>query len=268
MPAPQELLQTAVQAAHAAADLLRELATQPRQVHEKGYLDIVTDGDLAADQAIQGVILRDWPGHHLLSEEDEAARQGPWQPSDGYWWLVDPIDGTTNFARGLPSWSISIACGQGEQLLAGVVFDVARDDLYAAAQGSGATRNGDSIFTNQRAELAWAMCLNDYPVAAEIRAEMIGHMTRLLPQIRALRCWGTTALGLAHVAAGFADAYFHNGFHVWDVAAGVLLVQEAGGLVTGFDGTPWRLDMPTLLASNRPLQPAFVQILSADTSSA
>jgi myo-inositol-1(or 4)-monophosphatase len=259
---PTELLQTAIEAARAAGDTLRELRNKPRQITEKGRLDIFTDADLAADAAIQEVIQRKHPTHVILSEESDAGKNiASWQPPDVIYWIIDPIDGTANFARGLPSWSISIAVAQGEQLLAGVVYDVARDDLFAAAYGTGTTLNDMPVYTNKSTSLEWALCGVDWPTPPEHRHQMLDYANRLGPHVRSIRCWGTSALALAHVAAGFLDSYLHLTLKPWDCAAGALLVLEAGGTLTNASGGLWSLRNPDIFATAGPLHEPLLGLI-------
>ncbi len=246
----QELLQTAVQAAQAAADWLQPKVNHAQIASEKGYLDIVTESDLAADAIIQGIIRQNHPDHFILSEESEIAKSiRTWRPDDRVWWCIDPIDGTTNFARGLPSWGIEIAVGKGKDILAGVVYDVARQDIFAAGKGLGATLNQQPIHTKSDITLQWSLINTDWHTLPEKRRRQMAMTHDLMPDVRSLRTWGTSALALAHIAAGYMDMYFKLDFNLWDVAGGVLLIQEAGGAVTCLDGSPWQIDSPNFLAT-------------------
>ena len=261
----QELLKTALNAARAAGDILREMRFQPPQVSEKSHLNLVTDGDYAADEAIQGVIRAAFPDHLILSEESDLADDiDNWQPPPGVWWIIDPIDGTSNYARGLPSWSVSIAAGQGENLLAAAVYDVTRDDMFAAGRGLGATRNGQPIHTSEQNELERTMLSADWAVGEEYRLQIIRLVNVLLPKVRSLRCWGTSALALAHLAAGYLDCYLHVRLKPWDAAGGVLIVQEAGGTVTTIRGEAWHIRSPSVFASNGMLHERLISMLAPE----
>lgn len=243
-----EFLSLAKEAAHAAADAIATQRQNPRQIISKGHLDIVTDADLAANEAILQLIRTRYPDHLILSEESEQAKHlDQWQPEDHYWWCIDPIDGTTNFARNSPLWSISIAVLKGSEVLAGVVYDPNRDDLFSASVGGGAFLNDQPIHS-ANTELQWGMISADWPVAPAKRQQMIRNVTQLLPHVRSLRSLGTTALALSHIGAGFLDAYLQGSFKAWDVAAGALILQEAGGTLATFEGEAWTVFSPSLLA--------------------
>lgn len=245
-----ELLQTALQAAGAAAELLTPRLNQAQRTTEKGFLDVVTESDLAADQAIQAVIRQTYPDHFILSEESEIAKTvRSWRPDDRVWWCIDPIDGTSNFSRGLPSWGIEIAVGRGSDILVGVVVDVARRDVFAGGKGLGATLNGKPMHTKADISVQWALINTDWHTLPDKRRRQMLMVNEILPDVRSMRCWGTSALALAHIAAGYQDLYFKLDFNLWDVAGGLLLIQEAGGLVTCLDGSPWDIYSPNLLAS-------------------
>lgn len=255
-------MQIAEDAARAAAEVLRPAIKRPRQITSKGFRDIVTDADFAADDAIQQVIKGACPDDYILSEESEAAKDlKTWQPPEGFWWCIDPIDGTSNFARGIPSWSISIAVFKGTQPYAAAVYDVTRDDLFSGMVGAGAFRNGEPIKATTGIAFEWAMCSVDYPTATQDRQNIITVANTLLPQVRTIRTWGTSALALAHVAAGYLDAYINLTRKPWDIGAGILLAQVSGASVTALDGSPWTLDSQTLLVCNPDLHPTFVDVL-------
>lgn len=262
MPSELDLLKTAIEAAQSAGTVLRGLMDKPRQITTKGYLDIFTDADLAADSAVQTVIRRHHPDHFILSEESDIGKAvAEWQPPNDVYWIIDPIDGTTNFSRGLPNWCIAIGAAQGETLMAGVIYDVVRDHLFSAARGHGATLNGQAMGVNKTTALEWALCGVDWPVAPEKRRRMLNYAERLGLRVRSLRSAGTSALGLAHVAAGFMDCYIHLSLKPWDSVAGALLIQEAGGQVTSIDGSPWQLRDQTIFASAGPLHEALLNLL-------
>ncbi len=251
MHQPDALRRIAAEAAHVAGQRLRDIQHEARDITRKGHLDIVTDADLTADRLIQQTIHAHRPDHAILSEESEAGAQiASWQPpQDGYYWIIDPLDGTNNYARGNPSWSVSVAVAYGGDLLAGAVYDPTRDDLYSAGRGVGAWCNDRALHV-QPTDLEWAALAADWPTHPPYRQLIWDMAETLIGDVRTLRCWGTTALALAHVAAGYLDIYLHRGFKIWDVAAGVLLIQEAGGRVTCWDGRAWGLTDREMLASN------------------
>jgi myo-inositol-1(or 4)-monophosphatase len=252
MTLQDDLLQAAKQAALAAAHAIQIQRQQPRQIISKGHLDIVTDADLAANEAILNLLHQQYPDHAILSEESEAAKAlDLWQPGESIWWCIDPIDGTTNFARNSPLWSISIAAIQDGQVLAGVVYDPSRGDMFSASWGGGAFLNDQPIHSTDT-ELQWAMISADWPVHPPKRQQMIQRVSQLLPHVRSLRSMGTTALALSHLAAGYLDAYLQGNFKAWDVAAGALILHEAGGVVSTLEGEAWTIFSPSLLGCSSP----------------
>ena len=258
----QGLHDVAVNAALAAGDILREKASESRQITAKGYLDIVTDADFASDAVIQKIITEAYPHHEILSEESEEGKHiDQWQPSSNIWWCIDPIDGTNNFSRGNPMWSISIAVAQGDELLAGVVYDPLHNQLYAAAKGQGATLNGDPIHVSDYS-LRWAMLGAEFPTHPQRRQRILSIMNHLVPHVRSFRAIGTTALAMAWIAAGYLDGYINQRFKPWDVAAGMLLIQEAGGVLSDLDGQPLQWKSPTLLASTPTIHQDVVDMMS------
>jgi myo-inositol-1(or 4)-monophosphatase len=261
----QNLLQTALDAARAAGDVLRQKSAAVPQVFEKSHLDLVTDGDFAADKAIQGVIRAAFPDHVIVSEESEQAKDiAGWTPPEGFWWIIDPIDGTSNYARGMPSWSVSIAAGKGQSLLASAVYDVLRDQLFSAGKGLGATLNGQSLRVSTQDEMERTLVGADWAVGAEYRLQILRLVNVLMPQVRSLRCWGTSALALAHLAAGYLDCYLHVRLKPWDAAGGVLMVQEAGGTISDIRGEAWHIRSSSIFASNGILHDTLVGMLAPE----
>jgi myo-inositol-1(or 4)-monophosphatase len=241
----KQLLETALEAAHSAGAVLLEKFAQPRQVTVKGYRDVVTDADTAAETTALAVIRAHFPDHAILSEEAGATDSG-----SPYVWMVDPLDGTTNYSRSHPTFAVSVAVTRDGEPLAGVVHDPLRGHTFAAQRGDGATCNGRPIHVAPTARLCDALIANDWAHADAEREILLRWLAALAPRCRTVRGMGVASLGLAYVAAGWLDLYFARGLFPWDVAAGSLLVAEAGGRITGPDGEPWRIGQPALLATN------------------
>jgi myo-inositol-1(or 4)-monophosphatase len=258
------LLSTAIEAARAAAEALRQARSRPLNVHWKGFRDIVTDADLAAERAILDVIRTAYPDHNVLSEEDATPKQDAWTPPPGALWIIDPLDGTTNFARGVPSYCTSVAVAFDGVLQAGAIFDPARDTLFAAARGEGFTINGEPAHVSEESDLALAVGACDWPRDRKTRARAVAIAERMLIHARTVRAQGSAALNLAYVAAGWYDFYFHPDLSPWDLAAGALMVQEAGGALTTLEGAPFDMSARSLLISNGRLhEAAFGQVRAA-----
>ncbi len=261
MPAP--LIEIALEAAHAGAQAIRALAGQERQVTVKGYRDYVTDADFASQKAILAAIETAYPHHTLLTEEStEAHNLTDWQVPSGYWWIIDPLDGTTNFQLGMPTYCVSVAVAHGTSIEAGVIVDPNRGMAFAAARGQGATLNGQPIRVSQRSTLIEAVASCDWPRAPEQRTRAFQIAAQLGNACRSFRSVGSAALGMVYVAAGWTDLYVHQYIQPWDCAAAALIVQEAGGILVQHDGAPWSIMDRALLATTPHLQEAALTLLA------
>ena len=231
-----ELLAVALRAAQAGAAQL--LAWRGKfQAREKGPRDLVTDADLASEAAIRAVILAAFPDHGFLAEESAAQSSGAWDRP--YCWVVDPLDGTANYAHGVPCYAVSIAATSQGRLLAGVILDPERDECFAAAQGVPTTHNGRAVKVSRTTRLAEAMVAASLPAGVRGDSPDLQQFQRVAPLCQSIRRTGSAALNLAYVACGRFDAHWAREIHPWDSAAGVLLVEQAGGLATACDGGPY-----------------------------
>jgi len=239
-------------------------------VREKGRADLVTEADLAAQNVIARRIAAEFPEHRFVGEEETArlgaSTQTPaseqQENSGDYCWYVDPLDGTTNYVHDLPGWCVSVALAERGRVIAGCVFDPLRDACYTAARGEGAFGNGQRLSASQNPLLRDALVAVSFPASVQRNSPEIGQFLDLLPQVRAFRRLGSAALNLCYVAAGSLDAYWARHVYPWDVAAGALFVEEAGGVVTNMSGDPFVLDSPNIAAAGNPdLHRTFVQRL-------
>ncbi|WP_101789408.1 inositol monophosphatase family protein [Nonomuraea indica] len=225
-----ELLETAVEAARAVGPRLRKaFRSRPAVTTKRDFHDPVTEHDRAAEETIRAVIDARWPGSAVVGEEGGETGSGDLR------WYVDPIDGTANFAAGLPFFCVSIAAAVAGELVAGVVYDPVREDEFTAS-GAGAWCNGTPIRSVGASRDREAMLLSSYPTPEDMvagREEALGRYGRFLASFAAVRRPGSAALKLAHVAAGWSDAAYGTGASPWDVAAGALLVRRAGGVYLG-----------------------------------
>ena len=253
-PAFLEQLQiTAHAAAWAAGRVIQEKNNQPRAIRVKGPRDIVTDTDTAAQAAAIDVITARFADHRILAEEDPQSKPGPdgvWRIPDGVTWIIDPLDGTSNYANGLPLISVSIGVAIDGQAAVGVIYDPFRDELFEAAQGLGTTLNGRALAKLEPHRLEDAMVNHDWARQAEARQRIVETVTRLAPVCRTLRAMGSAALGLAYVAAGRVQMHFNFGLMPWDSAAGAIIVGEAGGELRALDGSAWKVGHPSLIAGH------------------
>jgi myo-inositol-1(or 4)-monophosphatase len=198
--------------------------------------DMVSDADREAEAAITELLERERPDDALTGEEGAGERG-----SSGRRWLVDPLDGTTNYLYGFPQWSVSVAVEDGEGGIAGVVHDPLRGETFRAARGEGAELNGEPISVNEHDDLATALVATGFAYLPERRAAQAEVAARILPRVRDIRRAGSAALDLSWLAAGRVDGYYERGLSAWDWAAGSLIVKEAGGRVEPLAGEPFGL---------------------------
>lgn len=254
------MLQLAVDTARAAGEILSRHYGQPHEIKVKGPRDITTEADLAAQVAAIDLIRARCPGAHFVAEEDSAALAGAGQPPEVPSWYIDPLDGTTNFARGLPGFSVSVAMTQHGHIQCGAVYDPLLDNMFSAARGQGAYLNGRRLQVSACADMAEAVSLLDWPREPAQRRRSADFLHVLSGRVDTVRSTGSAALSLCYVAAGWADVYYQYTLMPWDVAAGILLVEEAGGRVTDMGGRPYRLHQPDWLVTNGHLHAAMLAL--------
>ena len=239
-----ELRVTAEEGARRAGRILAERFGGERVVEFKGRIDLVTDADRAAEAELLSWLRERHPTHAVLAEES-GLRGG-----QGLRWVVDPLDGTTNYAHRVPHFCVSVAVEGPAGLLAGAVYDPMRDELFSAARGQGAHLDGVRLAVSACTQVERALLATGFPYDVRERPEVpMGLFNRLIPRAQGVRRMGSAALDLAYVAAGRYDAYFEFGLKPWDLAAGALLVEEAGGRVSHIDGAPLRVTRGDVLAS-------------------
>jgi myo-inositol-1(or 4)-monophosphatase len=241
-----ELLATARQAAAAGAQVVREMWGRAGRVDHKARFDFVTDADRASEEAVTGVIAGRRPDDAVLAEESAGADQGG-RDHPGVLWVVDPLDGTTNFIHGFPHVAVSVAALVDGRPAAGVVRDVTRGEEFSAARGRGAWLEGREMRVSACREAGEALVLTGFPFRAKERLEpYLALFAELFQQVAGMRRAGSAALDLAYVAAGRAEGFWEMGLSPWDLAAGLLLVSEAGGVATDFaggEGALWQGDV-------------------------
>jgi myo-inositol-1(or 4)-monophosphatase len=231
--------------AREAGALLKKYFEQRIAFQYKGDADLVTEADRGAEKLIVEHIKRDWPEHEIVGEEGTRKSTG----SD-FRWYIDPLDGTTNFAHGYPVFCVSMGLTHKEELIAGVLYDPTRDELFAAEKGKGAQLNGTPIFVSTTKTLSESILGTGFPSHKRHKNPNIHFYHQITLRSHGLRRAGSAALDLANVAAGRYDGFWEFNLNPWDTSAGVLLVQEAGGRVTRYDGSPWKISSEETLASN------------------
>jgi len=249
---PMADLAVAVEAATAGADVIKKHFGAPPETEYKGKFDPVTAVDREAEAAILSVLAQHRPNDAILAEESSSGSTAPM--GSGRQWIVDPIDGTVNFVHSIPHLSVSVALYDGMTGLVGVVLDPLRDELFTATVGEGAFLNGEPITVSEAPEIAKAVVATGFPYDHDVHAESLSVLIReMLRHVNGIRRFGSAALDLAWVAAGRFDAYWELGIAPWDGAAGMLLVREAGGIVTDPFGVASTPANGLVVASNGPL---------------
>lgn len=242
-----DFLAVCEQAARAGGAALLEWVAK-FTVREKGPSDLVTDADLASQEAVRRVVLGAFPDHDFLSEEEPAA-----SPARGaqprYRWIVDPLDGTTNYVHRIPDYAVSLALERGGEILAATVFNPVHGECYTAAKGEGAFLNGQRLHASSTTELKHAVVAASFPPKIMADSPIISDFTRVLIASQSVRRTGSAALNLCYIAAGRFDAFWARDTKIWDVAAGFLLVCEAGGVMSELDGRPFCVDRPQFVAA-------------------
>lgn len=245
-PQLQVFADVAVAVALDAGAILRGRYGQPHDISLKGPLDLVTEADRAAELLIASRLRSAFPDHDLLGEEGSRSEN----TGARYRWVIDPLDGTTNFAHGLPTFAVSIALEDAGQPVAGVIYDPMRNELFRAIKGGGATLNGEPIHVSGIEQLQSAILVTGFAHTLEQRRLQGLAWCGLLERVRALRQTGSAALNLCYVAAGRLEGYWERGIQPWDVSAGALLVSEAGGQVTDREGGPFNAHDRVVVATN------------------
>ena len=250
-----------VEAAEVGAEVIRQAHRERPEggfgVNLKGPIDLVTAVDEAAETAIVECLQRLQPSVPILAEERGAIGG----TKTGCRFIVDPLDGTTNFAHGFPVFAVSIAYEEGTEVVAGAVLDPVREELFTAEAKAGAYLNGDPIRVSVTSDMQSALLATGFPYSREAMDRALDLFVRIMRRARAVRRAGSAALDLCSVAAGRLDAFWEETLRAWDTAAGEVIVREAGGQVTDFDGGPFRNGGPNIAVSNGRLHPALLEIL-------
>ncbi len=250
----------AIEVARDAGRILRDRYGHVQQIKYKGEVDIVTDVDEMSERLIVERIQQHFPNHQILGEESGSTNSP--NSSSGYRWIIDPLDGTTNFAHGYPFFCVSIGFEVDGEFRLGVVYAPVFDELFLAERGQGAFLNGRRMSVSKTDRLIRSLMSTGFNPDRDLARENFKHWGNLTFRTQALRRDGSAALNLCFVAAGRFDAYWEIGLKPWDLAAGSLMIREAGGSVTNFAGDDHRLADRALVSSNGLLHSALLDVLN------
>lgn len=248
------------EAAQAAGKILRDNWQRPKRIDYKGAIDLVTSVDRESERKIIEVIRRKFPNHSILAEEETHIQNA----QSEYRWIVDPLDGTTNFAHGYPLFCISIALEHNDRVVFGMVYDPIHEECFEAALGQGATLNSKAVRVSTVDELDKSLLATGFPYDRREFADFyLRYFKEFMIRSQGIRRGGSAALDLCYVACGRFDGYWESKLKPWDVAAGALIVTEAGGRLSDFAGRPFSISGKETLASNRLIHEEMVRVAVA-----
>jgi len=250
-------LNVARQAARDAGKTLKDLFGRVNHVTKKGKTDLVTEADFAAEKIIMDMIHKSFPQDGFVAEE-----AGEHRSNASRIWFIDPLDGTVNFAHAFPFFAVSIGLQVNGDAVLGVVFNPYMDEFFEAAKGSGAFFNGKAIHVSSTSDLVDSLLAVGFPYTLHQNPHRVmDHMKKMAVLAQAIRRPGSAALDLCYVAAGRLDGYWEEGLKPWDTAGGMIIVREAGGIVSDYHGNPFSPDKGTIVASNPLIHAAMLEVL-------
>jgi myo-inositol-1(or 4)-monophosphatase len=255
-----EYLQTAIDLARSAGEILTHYLKREKQVEFKGKANLVTIADKESEALLIGGIRERYPDHGILAEESGALASTT--GSGGVQWIIDPLDGTTNFAHQYPFYCVSIAVEEAGRVTCGAVYDPLRDELFGGARGMGSFLNGERLQVSSVDRLAEGLLLTGFPYNFRERIdEIMAQFRGFLMESQAVRRGGSAALDLCNIAAGRCDGFWELNLNPWDTAAGGLIAEEAGARITDFRGNPFSIYIKEVLASNGRIRPEMLAVL-------
>jgi myo-inositol-1(or 4)-monophosphatase len=253
------MLNFAMQTARDAGRILLDKFGRKISVSKKGDINLVTEADLASEKFILERIQSHFPKHAILAEESgEAVVIG----GDRKWkWIIDPLDGTTNFAHGYPCFCVTLALEHEGEIVVAATYDPTRDEMFGAERGEGASLNGRRIRVSETEKLSEALIVTGFPYDFKQRLDFARHLTEFMLRSRGVRRDGSAAIDMAYVACGRFDGFWEEGLNPWDVAAGLLLIEEAGGRVSYYDDSGFSIYKPPICASNGLIHGEMIEVL-------
>ena len=253
------MLNFAIEVARDAGNLLLEKFGRITAITKKGDINLVTEADLASEELIIERIRSYHPKHSILAEEggDVVTIGG----GSTWKWIIDPLDGTTNYAHGYPCFCVTLALEHDGEIVLGVTYDPTRNETFAAEKGRGATLNGKPIRVSATEKLSEALIVTGFPYDFKHRENFTRHITEFMLSSRGVSRDGSAAIDMAYVACGRFDGFWEEGLNPWDVAAGKLLIEEAGGAITYYDGSKFSIYKPPICASNGRLHDQMLEVL-------
>lgn len=253
-------LEVGTGAAQEAGSLLLQHVHGERQLsYKEGRSNIVTEVDILAEKKIIGLIQSEYPDHNILSEESPGIANG-----SRFTWVIDPMDGTNNYAYGIPHYSVGLALVSGEDILLGLTYDPVRKELFTAQKEGGSWLNGQPVRVSQRTSVGSAFIGSDMGYDPDAGAMILDTVRATWPRMAGLRIMGSAVLGLAYVACGRLDGYVHPSLYPWDLAGGILLVHEAGGEITDWEGEPANMSNKQVVAGNRAIHRGLLGLLTGE----
>jgi len=254
------MIEDIIQISIEAGELIRNAFGKKHSIEFKtNELNLVTETDKASEKLISDFIKKKYPSHGILAEEGSEANK-----SAEYLWVIDPLDGTTNFAHGLPIFAVSIGVQKNGQTIAGVVYDVMRDIIFSAEKNNGSFENEKRINVNKNENLGHSMLVTGFPYdIRENPDKAFERFIAFLKQVRGIRRLGSAAIDFCYVANGVFDGFWEVSLHPWDMCAGKLIVEEAGGLVTNFDGNQIDIYSQQILATNKFIHQKMIDVMKS-----
>ena len=255
------MLNFAIETAREAGQILLDKLGRKINVSKKGGINLVTEADLASEKLIIEKIRSHYPKHSILAEESGETNVVVIEGESEWKWIIDPLDGTTNYAHGYPCFCVTIALEHNREIVVGVTFDPTRNEIFAAEKGNGASLNGRQIRVSDTENLKDALLVTGFPYDVTQRENFTRHFSEFTYKSRGIRRDGSAAIDMAYVACGRFDGFWEEGLHAWDVAAGVLMIEEAGGRVSYYDDSPFSIYAPPICASNGLIHAEMLSVL-------